>query len=269
MASATDMIARSGRHGDRFLDPTATVQLAGALLLSGDAAAAATELSALDQPSSRDVLDRHAGFGWELLTRAHLALDDARSAGDVSARALQRADLAGLPRWQCAARIARATSQLEMDGEVAAAQSLAGEAVTIAGRVDNPLLLGRARFTLGRALAKSGDRAAAVVEFGAAEPMLVDCGAVREADAVARELRRLGEKAAYRARPGTAVGLDALSPREREVAAMVATGRTNKDIAAALFLSEKTIESHLARIYAKLDVHSRAALTAVITRAAP
>src|SRR5262245_27401729 len=45
---------------------------------------------------------------------------------------------------------------------------------------------------------------------------------------------------------------------------MVASGRTNKDIAAALFLSEKTIESHLARIYNKLDIHSRAALTAVI-----
>ena len=48
---------------------------------------------------------------------------------------------------------------------------------------------------------------------------------------------------------------------------MVAGGRTNRDIAAALFLSEKTIESHLARIYTKLDVHSRAALTAVIARA--
>lgn len=47
---------------------------------------------------------------------------------------------------------------------------------------------------------------------------------------------------------------------------MVASGRTNKDIAAALFLSEKTIESHLARIYNKLDIHSRAALTAVIAR---
>jgi DNA-binding NarL/FixJ family response regulator len=68
------------------------------------------------------------------------------------------------------------------------------------------------------------------------------------------------------ARPGTVVGIDALSTRESEVAAMVATGRTNKDIAAALFVSEKTIESHLARIYSKLEVHSRAALTAVIAR---
>ena len=148
------------------------------------------------------------------------------------------------------------------------ALALAGEAVAIAGRVDNPLLLGRARLVLGRAYAESGDRAVAVVELRAAETTLAGCGAVREADAVGRELRRLGERAVRRTRPGTVVGIDALSTRESEVATMVATGRTNKDIAAALFLSEKTIESHLARIYTKLEVHSRAALTAITTRAA-
>ena len=268
MASATDMIARSARSADRFLDPTARVQLGGALLLSGDAAAALTELSAVDEPSSQDLLDRHAGFGWELLTCAHLALGDAKAAGDVSARALERADLAALPRWQCTARIARASSQLK-DGNAPAALCLAREGVAIANRVGNPLLLGRARLMLGRAYAASGDRAAAVVELGAADAGLSACGAMREADAAARELRRLGQRVVRRTRPGTAVGVDALSTREREVAAMVARGRTNKDIAAALFLSEKTIESHLARIYSKLDVHSRAALTAVIARAAP
>jgi DNA-binding CsgD family transcriptional regulator len=54
--------------------------------------------------------------------------------------------------------------------------------------------------------------------------------------------------------------------RGREVAGLVASGRTSKDIAASLYLSGKTIESHLARIYDKLDVHSRAALIAVIVR---
>ena len=67
---------------------------------------------------------------------------------------------------------------------------------------------------------------------------------------------------------GKRAGADvtALSSREREVAGLVAAGKTNKEIAAALFLSEKTIESHLARIYDKLGVHSRAALTAIIVR---
>jgi DNA-binding CsgD family transcriptional regulator len=57
-----------------------------------------------------------------------------------------------------------------------------------------------------------------------------------------------------------------LSPREREVADRVASGRTNREVAAALFLSEKTVGSHLARIYDKLGVHSRAALAAIVAR---
>jgi DNA-binding NarL/FixJ family response regulator len=52
------------------------------------------------------------------------------------------------------------------------------------------------------------------------------------------------------------------------VAAQVAAGKTNREAGAALFLSEKTIESHLGRIYNKLDVHSRAALAALIGREA-
>jgi DNA-binding CsgD family transcriptional regulator len=55
-------------------------------------------------------------------------------------------------------------------------------------------------------------------------------------------------------------GIAALSARELEVAKLVAQGRTNRQVAEALSLSEKTIENHLGRIYAKLGVSSRAAL---------
>jgi len=50
------------------------------------------------------------------------------------------------------------------------------------------------------------------------------------------------------------------------VADEVAAGKTNREIAATLFLSEKTVENHLSRIYSKLDVHSRAALAAIAAR---
>ena len=66
-------------------------------------------------------------------------------------------------------------------------------------------------------------------------------------------------KATARRRRATGTdGLAALSGREREVAELVALGRTNKEIAAELFLSEKTVESHMSRLFGKLGVRSRA-----------
>jgi DNA-binding NarL/FixJ family response regulator len=51
-----------------------------------------------------------------------------------------------------------------------------------------------------------------------------------------------------------------LSPSEQRVAELAASGMTNRDVAAALFISPKTVESNLARIYRKLGIHSRAEL---------
>ena len=87
---------------------------------------------------------------------------------------------------------------------------------------------------------------------------------MREADAAAQELRRLGWRGPRRARGGTSSRPTTLSPRELEVAQLVAVGKRNREVAAALFLSEKTVESHLARIYDKLGVRSRAALATIL-----
>jgi DNA-binding NarL/FixJ family response regulator len=56
----------------------------------------------------------------------------------------------------------------------------------------------------------------------------------------------------------------ALTPQERRVAAAVQRGASNRDIAAGLFLSPKTVEFHLRQIYRKLDVHSRTQLVAAL-----
>jgi DNA-binding CsgD family transcriptional regulator len=56
-------------------------------------------------------------------------------------------------------------------------------------------------------------------------------------------------------------GVDALTPSERRVAEMAATGMTNPEIAQALFLTRKTIEMHLGRAYRKLSVSGRSELT--------
>jgi DNA-binding CsgD family transcriptional regulator len=62
-------------------------------------------------------------------------------------------------------------------------------------------------------------------------------------------------------------GLASLSEREREIAALVGDGLTNREIGARLFLSEKTIETHLTRVFQKLGVRSRAQVAAEVARA--
>ena len=76
-----------------------------------------------------------------------------------------------------------------------------------------------------------------------------------------RELKATGET--LRARDA-AHGIDELTPQELQVATMAASGRSNRDIAAELFLSVKTIEAHLHRVYRKLGIRSRAELPSLI-----
>jgi DNA-binding NarL/FixJ family response regulator len=89
----------------------------------------------------------------------------------------------------------------------------------------------------------------------------------------AHELRRLIEEidalvpeAAAPPRDRSPLPAPVLSRREREVLSLVAKGSTNKEIAAALFISVHTVDRHLANIYAKLDVHGRAEATAFAIR---
>ena len=112
----------------------------------------------------------------------------------------------------------------------------------------------------GRALVAT-DPEAAIALLTAAGEQAARCGAPRVADEARLELRRAGVRVGRGgARAPGSEGLDALSPREREIAGLVAQGLTNREIAGRLFLSEKTIETHLTHVYAKLGVRSRAEL---------
>jgi DNA-binding CsgD family transcriptional regulator len=105
----------------------------------------------------------------------------------------------------------------------------------------------------------------AVAVLRRAEDDLAEYGALRLADEAARELRRLGRRVT---RAGRRAGSDdlGLTRREIEVAGLVTTGKSNREIAAELFLSEKTVESHLSNVFTKLGVTSRAAVAAVLAR---
>jgi DNA-binding NarL/FixJ family response regulator len=121
----------------------------------------------------------------------------------------------------------------------------------------------------GRALAAAGeqDRAAAEIERAAAT--FAACGALPHRDAAEQELRRLGRTVHRRSRSAAAdgEGVASLTGRELEVAGLVVDRKTNPEIAAELFLSLKTVETHLRNIFRKLGVSSRVELARAVEHA--
>jgi DNA-binding NarL/FixJ family response regulator len=116
-------------------------------------------------------------------------------------------------------------------------------------------------------LVAGGDREAAAAGLERAREDLDRCGAARLRDEAPRELRRIGHRVPRPGRRGAdEEGIGALSDRERGIADLVAEGRTNRQIAEALFLSPKTVENHLARIFSKLEVSSRAEVAGLVER---
>ncbi len=100
-----------------------------------------------------------------------------------------------------------------------------------------------------------------------AERELDECGSHRVRDQMRRELRKLGARAEPRGQAtGEDSGMEALTGREREIAELVTDRKTNKEIAAELFLSEKTIESHLRNVFVKLGVSSRVEVARTVER---
>ncbi len=138
-----------------------------------------------------------------------------------------------------------ATALAEGDAESALAHLRAAQQVWI--ELDAPYEVARARTLLSAACAALGDDEAAALEREAA------CETFRKLEA-APDLARL-ETVPTKPAHG-------LSPRELEVLRLLARGKTNREIAAVLVISEHTVARHVQNIYAKLRVASRAAATA-------
>ncbi len=264
LASAREAVTRSEAVAETYFSSLSRLHHAAALSAAGDAPGARAELAAVEAGPAQRLLDLRGAHGWELLIRTQLALGDVEAAAGSAATAESRARATALPQRTATAICGRAMVLLAR-GEAAAAVALAREAIPLAESAGNPVLAARARALVGTALGHSGDAEAGIAELASAERTLFVCGALRDADAAAQELRRLGRRQPRRRRAASReTGTSALSPREWEVATLVAGGQRNREVAAALFLSEKTVESHLARIYDKLGVHSRTALAAII-----
>lgn len=118
----------------------------------------------------------------------------------------------------------------------------------------------RALMELGAALRRDGHRAEAREPLRAALDMARRGGALAVARRVHEELEATGEKL----RPLMASGVESLTPSERRVAGLAAQGKTNRQVAQTLFLTVKTVETHLSHAYRKLDIGSRAELAAAL-----
>jgi ATP/maltotriose-dependent transcriptional regulator MalT len=205
---------------------------------------------------------------YELL--AHCRLDQGRleEARDAAAGAQAAAERVQLSMSHAAADRAAASVALAT-GDGAAAADLALRAAEAATIVGMPLRAADACMLAGRALAAADRREEAIEQLELASSAFERHGATRRRDAAERELGKLGRRRHRRTRAGKhdGDGVEALTERELEVAWLVVDRKTNAQIAGELFLSEKTVESHLRHLFQKLGVSSRVEVARVVERA--
>jgi DNA-binding NarL/FixJ family response regulator len=204
----------------------------------------------------------------EVLTRCRLALGRHGEAKRSAAAAHAWASAVQLPMAMAWADRAGAAVELRTgDPARAAAQALAS--VAAADEAGAPVEAALSRTLAGIALAETGERDRATAELQRAARDFERCGALRYRDAAEQELGKLGHRIHRRTRPGMAeaTGLESLTERELQVARLVVDRMTNPQIAAQLFLSHKTVQTHLRNIFRKMNVTSRVELARAVERA--
>lgn len=258
----------------------ATPALAGTgVLAHGVCGSALIELGELERGRHRILLlgapdlqrsvpaERGRWYGY--LCVAEIGLGRVDAADDWAFHAQRLADRLDLQSVKGQAVRARARVLLAQDRPDAAAEAAARSAAHFLA-ASAPVDAARADIVQAHALLALGGerRDDALVLLTSARDTLDRLGARRPADEAAHELRRQGRRVPRRA--GAATEVDAhgtlreLSQRQRDVAMLIAGGGTNRAIADALHLSEKTVEKHVSRLLDKLGVRSRAQVAALV-----
>ena len=264
-----EAVAAAGPDPDA-VSATAWYSLAEARIEAGDPERGRDELLAAARGADLPLIERPYRPRWYGPHPGRTCIGNPEAAARWAARAeAAAAGPAPIALRAAEAALARAAVTLAC-GDAAEAAVAALRAAELADQAAARVTAARARVLSGRALARAGRHVEAADELRAAETELGICGARRYRDEAARELRRLGRPVSRGGRtPGqhrAVDGVDVLSRRERQVAELVADGRTNRQIAGALFVSDRTIETHLAKIFAKLGVTSRAAVAESVGR---
>ncbi len=220
------------------------VQRAAALLIAAAGGADLPRIKIWDQ-----------SFGYELLVTA----------------ALRRRDLAGALEWAtlaeplAAAPVATAAVERTLSriadamGSHEDAAARANASALLSARSGAKLESLRSRVLYASALASSGNRELAITTLSEVAEEADRLGAASVRKLAAREWRTLSKQA-----PQAGGGFASLSDREREIAVLVAEGHTNRSIGSTLFLSERTVQTHLSRILGVLGLPSRTAIPAAL-----
>ncbi|MFC4056378.1 AAA family ATPase [Actinomadura syzygii] len=231
---------------------------ANILLAEGDARAA---LDAVRPVLDHSGLPDDARYAWPTLAVAvaacadlgDAAADDLRRVEERAAGLASRGPLQRAHKLMFAAELTRVRGVLDRAAWDAAAAAFEA--------VGNPYHRARALFRAAEAAAAGGDHDAATVRLETAAELAAGLGAAPLGELVADLLRRT--RTSRRGDPSAPLGL---TPREFEVLRLVAQGRSNRDIAGALFISVKTASVHVSNILGKLDVTSRGEAAATAHR---
>jgi DNA-binding CsgD family transcriptional regulator len=254
------------------------------------------EASALIESTTRDVTRRGAGLGIAVAERANAVLNnglgryreamaavqtivaygrDPGSTNWAAVEFIEAAAHAGLPETaaetlSALAEMARASGSdwalgiearsraLLTDGE--AAERLYRESIMYLGRTDLRTELARVHLLYGEWLRRDGRRTDAREQLRRARHMLEQMGIDAFAERARRELRASGETARKR----TAGTSQELTAQEAQIARLARDGLSNPEIATRLFISARTVQYHLSKVFAKLGISSRSELTHVL-----
>jgi len=237
--------AQFGFHPPQHLAVLGLVALA-----KGDRSAAAAQFEKAERRAA-SMEWREPSVRWWTGDHAELLLELGRVDDAVRLVDAWEEDAARVAREWVLAQVTRCRGLVAAaSGDVEQALALLGQAVDEHERVGDPF--GRARALLGLGVVRRRARQKRPARLAIEEALeaFEHVGAAEWADRARAELGQVGGR--RRA--------EGLTAAERRVAALVAEGRTNQEVAAALFLSKRTVASHLTHVYAKLGVRSRTEL---------
>lgn len=256
-AAGAARAAERGVQGYEIMEVPALLARAQVAEDASDHARVRSLLAPLTQARGGTALTEPAFWPWvDVLATALISEGRLEEAEALLSPAEERAREGG--QHGARARLGHARGRLlAARGDIAGASRVFEESL---GRLDGlPLRYDRARLTFahGQILRRAGRRRAADAALSTARDMWAALGAHAYAQRCDRELRASGARMTRAVRDP-----EALTPQEETVAELVASGLANREVASRLFVSPKTVQYHLTRIYTKLGVRTRTELAA-------